>query len=143
MSAYIKKTTRTRRSHPVEWLFKHRNPTTRKTYISIREYEAYENFICDALQFLGQYRTQRWDDMPTKKGYSVSDTYIHLPALAVRRRFQKALCLLREYKDFMIDICLGGINLGRAEKKYRLKKGFAKHIIKQKLGILHHFYELC
>ena len=55
-------TVRKRRSHPLEWLSKHKNPLTGQFYINDDHMRIGESFAHDVSSLQGYYKSQNWAD---------------------------------------------------------------------------------
>ena len=129
---------RMRRCDAVDWLSNHNNPATGLPYLSSHHVQASEQFIADSISFSGRYAKQQWTqrvDMP-RINYGNSD----IKDLDIIKKFKYALEMLGDIKHIVADICLMRCTLSKAEKKYHIKRGYAKHILRDGLQRLSYIY---
>jgi hypothetical protein len=129
---------RMRRCDAVDWLSNHNNPATGMPYLSSHHVQASEQFIADSISFSGRYAKQQWTqrvDIP-RIHYGNRD----ISTLDVIANFKYALEMLGDIKHIIADICLMCCTLSKAEKKYHIKRGYAKHILRDGLQRLSYIY---
>ena len=130
---------RKRRETSLDWLCSHKNPRTGEPYLNTNEALVAEKLLQDYLGSAGKFITQIWSehiDTTYKPNNLVpSHHYIQL-----RARLEGAMNVLAEMRYPVMDICLKGEKLTTVEKKYKLSRGSAKHILKEGLNRLIDYY---
>lgn len=127
-----------RRCYAVDWLSNHNNPATGLPYLSSHHVLASEQFIADSISFSGRYAKQQWTqrvDIP-RMNYGNSD----IKDIDIIANFKYALEILGDIKHIVADICLMRCTLSSTEKKYHIKRGYAKHILRDGLQRLSYIY---
>lgn len=129
---------RKRRSHPLEWLVTHKNPKTGQSYLENYHMHIGESFMQDMLSLQGHYKRQSWEEYIDKNS-SQSNNFIDIK-IAARKRIYHALQMLGEKQKIIIDLCLLGKKLSDTEKKFGLRQGKAKDILRQGLESIRAIY---
>lgn len=130
---------RKRRSNPLEWLARHKNPQTGQSYLEEAHIHIGESFMQDVLSLRGHYKSQSWSEYIDRNN-NHQNNFIDIK-LASKKRLYEAMQALGEQQKIVIDLCVKGRNLSEIEKKYGLKKGNAKHILRHGLDCLKYIYK--
>ena len=97
-----------------------------------------ESFMQDMLSLQGHYKQQSWEEY-IDKDYSQNNNFIDIK-IASKKRIYHVLQMLGEKQKIIIDLCLLGKKLSDTEKKFSLKQGKAKDILRQGLESIRHIY---